>query len=199
MALPLFLDIALGHLRKRKRQTMVSVLGVALGVGFFVGVNALMRGFQQYFVAQIIDVAPHIVIKGRVPPGLAAAGIGRLPGGAVAVERGEAQGRAARHPQRPRQARRDRGHPGVAGHPTLQGQAILRYGTRDVPVSLYGIDPERERRVTNIEKDMIRGTARGPALDRQRLIVGSGRGRASGRRSSATRSTVVSPRGSRCR
>ena len=166
---PLFLDIALGHLRKRKRQTMVSILGVALGVGFFIGINALMRGFQQYFVSQIIDVAPHIVIKDEFRLALAAAGIRRLPDRSGHRQRGEAQGRAARHPQcRAPGSPRSRRIPGLAAAPTLQGQAILRYGTRDVPVSLYGIDPERERRVTNIEKDMIRGPARGPALDRQR-------------------------------
>ena len=59
----LALHIALGHLRRRKRQTLVSVLGVALGVGFFIAITALMRGFQTYFVQQVIDVAPHVVIE----------------------------------------------------------------------------------------------------------------------------------------
>jgi len=61
--LPLAVTIALRHLGKRRRQTLVSVLGVALGVGFFIGMASLMRGFQTYFVAQVIDVAPHITIK----------------------------------------------------------------------------------------------------------------------------------------
>ena len=61
--MPLTLDIALGHLSRRKRQTLVSVLGVALGVGFFIGITALMRGLQTYFVAQVIDGAPHVVMK----------------------------------------------------------------------------------------------------------------------------------------
>ena len=109
---PLFLDIALGHLRRRKRQTIVSILGVALGVGFFIGINSLMRGFQQYFVSQIIDVAAAHRHQGRVPPAVAAAGAGGVSRWRGRDQRREAQGRAARHPQRPRQ-----GSPMLEAHP----------------------------------------------------------------------------------
>ena len=65
MGLPLGLDIAAQHLLHRRRQTMVSLLGVALGVGFFIGISAMMQGFQRDFVARIIDVQPHIIVKVR--------------------------------------------------------------------------------------------------------------------------------------
>ena len=79
--------------------------------------------------------------QGRIPLGLAAAGIRGLPDRSGHRQRGEAQGRAARHPQCPRQARRYRGHSGLGGstHAAGPGDPTLR--TRDVPVSLYGIDP----------------------------------------------------------
>lgn len=173
MPLPLVLDIALGHLRRRKRQTVVSVLGVALGVGFFVGVTALMRGFQQYFVAQVIDVAPHVVVKDefRLPSPQPA--LMRWPQGAVAVSgvkpRAEPRGiRNARATLAAIEAL------GVAAAPTLQGQVILRYGTRDVAVSLYGIEPERERRVTNVEQDLVLGTLDDLRSTANALIVGVG-------------------------
>lgn len=173
MALPLLLDIALGHLRMRKRQTVVSVLGVALGVGFFVGVTALMRGFQQYFISQVIDVSPHIVIKDefRTPRPQPAAL--RWPAAAVAV-------RGVKPRAEPRGIRNARARlaeleaMGLAVAPTLQGQVILRYGTRDVPVSLYGIEPERERRVTNVERDLVAGTLDDLRSTANALIVGVG-------------------------
>jgi lipoprotein-releasing system permease protein len=174
LALPLLLDIALGHLRKRKRQTVVSILGVALGMGFFVAVNALMRGFQQYFVAQVIDVSPHIVVKDefRLPspqPAQAA-----YAGGAVVVSgvKPRAEPRGIRN-ARARVAEIE-AMPGAAVAPTLQGQAILRYGTRDVPIALYGIEPERERRVTNIEADLTAGTLDDLRSTANALIVGVG-------------------------
>lgn len=173
MALPLLLDIALGHLRKRKRQTVVSVLGVALGVGFFVGVTALMRGFQQYFIAQVIDVSPHIVIKDEYRAPRPQPALLRWPAGAVGVHgvkpRDEPRGiRNARAKLAELEAM------DLAVAPTLQGQVILRYGTRDVPVSLYGIEPERERRVTNVERDLVAGTLDDLRSTANALIVGVG-------------------------
>jgi lipoprotein-releasing system permease protein len=174
MPLPLALDIALGHLRRRRRQTLVSILGVALGVGFFVAVNALMRGFQQYFVAQIIDVAPHLVMKDEF----------RRPGvqPVQVVYKGAAISLSGLKPRaEPRGIRNARAKiaaiealPGVAVAPTLTGQAILRYGTRDVTATILGIDPERERRVTNIEKDLVHGRLADLRSSANALILGVG-------------------------
>lgn len=170
----LTLAIALGHLRRRKRQTIVSLLGVALGVGFFIAIAALMRGFQTYFVQQVIDVAPHVVMKDEFrSPDLQPAELA-FAGGAVAV-RGV----------RPREAVRGireagakieaiEAIPGVAVAPVLRGPVLFRYGARDVAVSLAGIDPVRERRVTNIEKDMTAGRLEDLRATANGVIVGIG-------------------------
>jgi lipoprotein-releasing system permease protein len=172
--LPLALTIALRHLAKRRRQTLVSVLGVALGVGFFIGMTALMRGFQTYFVAQVIDVAPHITIKDeyrspRVQPAVLV-----HADGAVAV-------RGVKPREELRGIRDARGMiaslediPGVAVAPGLRGAALLRYGARDVTATIAGIEPARERRVGNIEKDMISGTLDDLRATANGIIVGIG-------------------------
>ncbi len=193
MAVTLLLDIALGHLRRRRRQTLVSVLGVALGVGFFVGVTALMRGFQQYFIAQVIDVSPHIVIKDDYRAARPQPATLRWPAGAVAVSgvkpRDEPRGiRNARAKLAELEAM------GLAVAPTLQGQVILRYGTRDVPVSLYGIEPERERQVTNVERDLVAGTLDDLRSTANALIVGVGVAERLGARRGDT-ITAVAPSG----
>jgi lipoprotein-releasing system permease protein len=59
----LLLHIASRHLLMRQRQTLVATSGVAVGVGFFLAVSALMVGSQADFVRQLIDVAPHIIIS----------------------------------------------------------------------------------------------------------------------------------------
>src|SRR5262245_40503881 len=59
----LILRMAWTHIVSRRRQTIVSLIGVALGVGFYIGIRTLMGGFQKYFVAKIIDVSPHITIR----------------------------------------------------------------------------------------------------------------------------------------
>ena len=56
-------SIALRHLARRRRQTVVAVSGVAVGVGFFLAVSALMVGSQNDFVDQLIESAPHIIVS----------------------------------------------------------------------------------------------------------------------------------------
>jgi lipoprotein-releasing system permease protein len=155
--LPLAVTIALRHLGKRRRQTLVSVLGVALGVGFFIGMASLMRGFQTYFVAQVIDVAPHITIKDeyrtpRIQPAVIA-----HQDGAVAVRgvKPRSELRGIRDARATIAALEE--IPGVAVAPGLRAAVLLRYGARDVTATLAGIEPQREVRVGNIEKDMIAG------------------------------------------
>src|SRR3712207_6408264 len=81
----LTLDLARGMLSRRRRQTIVSVSGVALGVAFFIAIAALMRGFQTYFVSQVIDVAPHITVKDEARHPAPQAALMAHPEGAVAV------------------------------------------------------------------------------------------------------------------
>jgi lipoprotein-releasing system permease protein len=135
----LLIDLARGMLARRRRQTLVSVLGVALGVAFFVAIAALMRGFQTYFVNQIIDVAPHVTIKDetRSPPPQALEMV--HPDGAVTVH-----GVKPRDRIRGIRAAGDKvamleAMDGVAAAPVLQGQALLRYGSRDVSAVVTGM------------------------------------------------------------
>ena len=66
----LLLDIALAHVRGRARQSAVSIAGVALGVGFSVGMAALMQGSQDEFMGSLVDAMPHVQItdERRAPP-----------------------------------------------------------------------------------------------------------------------------------
>ena len=170
----LLFEIARGMLSRRRRQTLVSVLGVALGVAFFVAIAALMRGFQTYFIAQIIDVAPHITIKDetRTPP-VQPVHIAH-PDGAVALEGVKPQDRI-----RGIRAAGDKlaileAMPGVAAAPILTGQALLRYGSRDVSASITGIDPARYRRVSNLEKDLVSGSLEELRRTANGLLMGAG-------------------------
>jgi len=153
----LTLDIALTHLLHRKRQSLVSVLGIAMGVGFFIAMAAMMQGFQRYFVAKTIDVSPHVIMKDefRVPPRQPVESL--YAGGAVRLlnvqpldeRRGIKNGMAT--------VEAIGSQPGVAAAPTLTGQVFLRFGSKDVSTTLYGIVPARERRVSQLERDLVQG------------------------------------------
>jgi len=156
MTLPL--TIAIAHLLSRRRQTLVSVLGVALGVGVFIAVTGLMAGFQTYFRTQLIESNPHVVITDEVrrpaPQPLAML----HPGAAVAVSR-----ILPRDPVRGIANAAEilaalSAMEGVAAAPTLRGQMLLRRAGRDYAVSAIGIDPEQEMRVTTLQKDVKEGS-----------------------------------------
>ncbi len=170
----LILDLARGMLSRRRRQTLVSVSGVALGVAFFIAIAALMRGFQTYFVSQIIDVAPHVTIKDETRTPAAQAAEMAQPEGAV-----EVLGVKPRDRIRGIRAAGDKlamldAMEGVAAAPTLSGQALLRYGSRDVSASVTGIDPARHVRVSNIQKDMIAGRLDELRATANGIVIGEG-------------------------
>lgn len=55
-------SIALSHLMSRRRQTVVSVLGISLGVAFFLAISGLMRGSEEDFIQRLVDNSPHITV-----------------------------------------------------------------------------------------------------------------------------------------
>jgi len=51
------------HLRERKRQTLLTALGVAVGSAMLVTTISVSRGSSSNVVAKVIDTAPHVVIS----------------------------------------------------------------------------------------------------------------------------------------
>ena len=67
-----FLDhlyIAFVHLRERKRQTILTALGVAVGSAMLITTIAVAGGMSRNVVNKIIDIAPHVIVSAdRVEP-----------------------------------------------------------------------------------------------------------------------------------
>jgi len=187
-------DIAISHLRSRRRQSAVSILGVMLGVGFFIGMASMMQGFQRDFVARVIDTSPHITIKDeyRRPPPQPAQKL--FAGGAVSLV-------GLKPRDEPRGIRNARGImqavaeiQGIHVAPTLSGQAFLRYGAKDVSATLIGIEPNAERRVTKLESDLMAGSLDALYSAPNGIILGEGLAQKVGAEMNNTLS-VVSPEG----
>lgn len=192
--LGLIVGIALTHIRGRTRQTALSILGVATGVGFAIAMAALMEGSQSDFIARIVDATPHVVVKDefRDPPPQPVA---RYYADAVISLRGvkpKDELRGIRNPQ-PKLAALD-DMPGVAAAPILRGQVVLRYGGKEVAASLIGVEPKRERRVSQVEADMIAGTLDDLYGTANGIILGAGLARKLAAEMGSTL-TVTSPTG----
>lgn len=170
----LLLDIAVTHLRARRRQTVISVMGVATGVGFSIAMAALMEGSQIDFIQKIIDTSPHVVVKDehRTPPVQPVERV--YAGSAVALDglkpeeelRGIKRGKAI--------ASLLAGTDGAVVSPALVGQVVIRYGGKDVAATILGMEPEPERIISRLDEDMVEGSIDGLYTTANGVIVGTG-------------------------
>ncbi|MDP4173430.1 MAG: ABC transporter permease [Bacteroidota bacterium] len=58
-------NISLRQLTYRKRQTILTISGISLGVMVLISAISLMDGLLQSFIDKIVNIAPHIVISGE--------------------------------------------------------------------------------------------------------------------------------------
>ncbi len=152
----LVLDIAWTHVRSRLRQTLVGLLGVAMGVGFSIMMAALMEGSQRDFVSELVDSLPHITVSDerREPPrqpaedlfeavaysGLSTPAIRpgiKNPYAIMAALEGWLEGAVA---------------------PSVQTRGVIRYAGRDTAANITGIDPRREVHVSKLASQIRGGT-----------------------------------------
>jgi lipoprotein-releasing system permease protein len=164
--------IATKHVLARQRQSIVSTLGIVLGVAFFLAIAGLMQGSQSDFIRRLIDTSPHITISDEF----------RLPrpqpvdtmyaSGAVDL-------RSAKPATEPRGIRGYerilemlRAIPGTRASPVLSGQALVRIAGTDVAVTLSGMIPSQVRDVTVIADDMVAGSIDALAADTNGVIIG---------------------------
>ncbi|WP_306149860.1 MULTISPECIES: ABC transporter permease [unclassified Roseibium] len=164
------LRIAATHVRNRLRQTVVSTLGVALGVGFSIAMAALMEGSQHDFMATLIDAIPHVEIKDdkRTPTAQPASSVYD----AVAFRglRPLEDLRGIRNPTEALASLRDWVDGDIAQR--LTGQAVLRYSGQDIGMTLIGVRPKQELLVSNIGEDIREGAFEDLGTTSNGLVLG---------------------------
>ena len=159
--LGLLVHIAAKHLIVRRRQTLVAVSGVAVGVGFFLAVSALMVGSQADFIKTLIDAAPHIIVSDELRSPPAQPGVRDFgPGGRNGAV--ELHGYKVRNEVRgikdwQQVLRAVDAIPGAIGSPSLSGAVTLRLGGREEPLGIVGIDPAIEAKVSTIADKLQAG------------------------------------------
>ena len=169
----LLLFIALKHLLARKRQSMVSVMGIVLGVAFFLAISSLMQGSENDFINRLVNNSPHITISdefrySRIQP------VQTLYG-TDAVE--------VRHVKPLTETRGIRGFEqilaelksmqGVAASPVMAGQALVNFAGKDFGITLNGMIPSEVTTVSTIEKYMIAGSINDLIADANGIIIGA--------------------------
>ncbi len=166
------LFIATKHLLARKRQSVVSLLGIILGTAFFLAISSLMQGSQRDFMTRLVDNSPHITLSDqfrnpRQQP------VETLYQGAVEL----------RNVKPVTETRGLRGfnqildfirsEKGVLASPVLMGQALITYAGQDTGVTLNGMIPSEIANVSTIQNYMIEGKVEALVADPNGVIVGA--------------------------
>lgn len=169
----LLLGIAWRHLLDRKRQSLISILGIILGVAFFLAIASLMIGSESDFIARLVDNSPHITIqdeyrKARTQP------ITQLyRQGAVTLSHVKAlnEPRGIRNYEVVLKDLRARG--GVRASPTLSSQALVTNGGQDRAITLQGIVPADAHEVMTIDEHMVEGHVHDLEVNRDGILIGA--------------------------
>ncbi len=170
----LIASIALSHLLARQRQTVVSLMGVVLGVAFFMAVSALMRGSEYDFIKRLVDNQPHVTVYDEYRHPRRQPVAQAFPGAAVEIKgvkpRTEIRGI--------RQYQEKLGYvtnlSGLRVAPVLTGQAIITFAGRDMGAVLNGVVPDLMKNVSTIDEHFLVGSLDALAADPNGILIGSG-------------------------
>ena len=141
--------VALRHLRSRRKHafvsiiTVISVLGVMVGVAALITVISVMTGFSSYMQDRILGTTSHILITG-------VSGIENSQDIISRVENLDGI---------------------IAAAPYIMGQSLLKVEGDVTGVVVRGVDPVQEAGVTDLANNMTKGTLRG--LDDDGIIIGA--------------------------
>jgi len=149
---PLTLFIGLRYLRAKRRNhfisfiSLISMLGIALGVATLITVISVMNGFERELRDRILGMISHATIQGWE---------GEFPDWARVVERA-------------------RDHPEVVGAaPYVEQETMLR-ARRTAGALVRGIDPASEPSVSEVDQLMVRGELSQLVPGEWKVLLGAG-------------------------
>jgi len=170
--LPLLLGIAIRHISRRRRQTVVAVSGVAVGVGFFLAVSAMMIGSQNDFIKTLIDAAPHIIISDELRSPPLQPGFRVFRDSAVVLRNYKVRNEVRGLRNWPAIMRAVNAEPGAIASPSLSGAVTLHLSGREEALSIIGIEPGIETKVSTIEDKLRVGHLRDLETVQSGIIIG---------------------------
>jgi lipoprotein-releasing system permease protein len=159
-----FLDhlaIAFVHLRERKRQTVLTALGVAVGSAMLITTIAVARGSSRNVVTKIIDIAPHITISAeRVVPLVPDNVIGVAPERIAMVEKHVTTEKKETIKNFAEVVRRISPFKELQTiSPFVMSKLLVRNKSRFAPCIAKGVIPSKEADMANLRKNLLERNA----------------------------------------
>jgi lipoprotein-releasing system permease protein len=150
VGLPFELFVATRYLLARRKQAFISVISLISGIGLTVGVTAvlivlaLMTGLQGEMRDRLIGAAAHVYVT--------------KASGLDAADQEVTKLLTVPHV--------------VGAAPTVLGYGLAQSGAASLPLTIKGIDPAREKTVSNIASSMIKGSFDALAIEGNDALPG---------------------------
>jgi lipoprotein-releasing system permease protein len=170
----LTMSIAASHLLSRKRQTIVSLFGITLGVAFFLAVSAMMSGSEKDFIKRLVDNSPHVTVYDEFrnprpqPANLA------FPNALVEIRSVKPRTEVRGIRQYKQELAFITAMPDLRVAPALSGQVIITFAGKDLGATINGVVPEAMKHVSTIEEHMTAGSLDTLAANPDGIVIGAG-------------------------
>ena len=155
-------DIAVRHLIGRRRQTFTTIFGVAISTMVLITTNSLMRGLLDSFVETIVNVAPHITLKGDKMNPMPLNLFDKENSSVVAYVDDNIQKLEPEEVRNYRQILALLSSPEyqqqvTVASPYVNAQVMAVKGSRNQPILLKGVLIDKEDAVSGIRKKLVNG------------------------------------------
>jgi len=170
--------LAFRYLIARKKQSILTLLGVALGTAAYVSFSAIMTGFQEVIIDQLVNNDAHVRITAKDElktewqfqnlfyPGYEHTfWVAPPTGRSTALKIDYPLGWFERLKADPRV---------LSFAPQIGAQVVFSKGGLTQGGRLQGVKPEDQIKVTNIDNYIIEGSFKSLSIGGQRIIVGAG-------------------------
>lgn len=169
-------QIAFKQLLARKRQAILIISGVVVGVTVLLVTISLFGGLLDSFTAKILDVAPHVTLTAESAAGSESDVLVAEEPSAVELRRNserEERVRVRNIMTVLRQVERSLGDKITAASPYLSTQALAVYGTNDLTLPISGVIPSREARISDLGKYLQSGSISRLEATRNGIMLGA--------------------------
>ncbi len=153
------LMIAYRQLINRKRQTILSLSGIGIGVMVLITAISLMNGLVQSFVQKIINIAPHVIVSGETihpinPEQLLSSDSTRKINFIKNVSRDDEE--VIKSYKKILDEIQKDSLVEVAT-PLVSITTLGKFGTTTLPVQLFGIIPSKQDKIVKFKENMTEG------------------------------------------
>ena len=166
--------IALSHLLTRRRQTLVSLLGVMLGVAFFLAVSSLMQGSDNDFIKRLVDNSPHVTVYDEFRTVRPQPAVLSFPDAVVEIRSVKPRTEVRGIRQYKEKLALIADIPRVRVAPVLVGQAIVTFTGKDLGATINGVVPDLMTNVSTIEEHFVAGSLETLASNPSGIVIGTG-------------------------